>query len=166
MNIAVRVMALICIFLPSCVQPHGARSGAVPEQNENASVAGSELKLAGDEDRLTIQYVRGTSARHGPRVVDLLIAHSDNLSFVSAQPGPAATAANKMVIVQKASRTKLRVLLFSGGNTNELDSGLLTTLRMQRTDERPARAEILLERPLFAPAAALEGLAMSDPVVF
>lgn len=164
MNIAIQVAALASIFLASCVQSHGTRREAVPE--EDAGVTTSELKLEGNGEHLTIHYHRGTSARHGPRVVELFIRHSDNLRFESVQPGAATINANKQVLVREVNDTALRALVFSPGNANELSTGLLCTLQMQRTDEHPARAEILLEKPLFAPAAALDGLAVSDPVVF
>jgi len=130
----------------------------------SATALASGLTLAGHGDVLSLSYVRGTSAE-APRVVEMFVRHSENLSFESVTPGDAATAAGKEVIVQVKDAQTLRVLLFSSSSTKTIDSGTLATIHLDRNPGR-AHAEILLDKPLFAPQSAQDGLAVSDPVEF
>jgi hypothetical protein len=125
--------------------------------------AESALSLHADDDSLVVSYARGSEVT-GPRVVELLIRHSEHLAFDSAVAGDATSAAGKELIVQERDARTLRVLLFSSSNTAALDTGTLATLRMKRTSAAPAHAEILLGQPMFAPQAAEQGLRVSDPI--
>jgi hypothetical protein len=123
------------------------------------------LFLATDGNELSISYSRLPSAT-GPRAAEIFIRHSNNLELGRSSPGDAALAASKGVFVQERDENTLRVMVFAATNTNELGSGVLATLHMRRSDERPAAAEILLDNPVFAPRAALRGLKIGDPVSF
>lgn len=164
-NLSDRPFALACALgvLAACGQStkpaeHVPRDAAAP-------VVSSELNLEASGDDLSLIYVRAAGAP-GPRVAEIIIQHSDNLRFDSAEPGEAATAAGKNVIAQRRGATTLRVTMFAYSNTEELGTGLLARLQMTRADDRPAHAEILLDKPLFAPRLAQRGLKVSDPIEF
>ncbi len=147
----------------ACAGPQG-EADTEPMPSPTVTAVASGLTLVGKGDVLELSYVRATKAE-GPRVVELFIRHSQNLSFESVTPGEAAAAAGKEVIVQAKDPQTLRVLLFSSSNTQSLDTGALATIHLDRNLGK-ARAEILLDKPLFAPQSAQDGLAVSDPVDF
>ncbi len=138
---------------------------AASDHERSTSPQRSTLELSANGDDLLLTYERATDAS-GPRIVEVLVRHSETLQLEEGVPGSAAVAAGKDVIVQRRDPTTLRVLVFSSSNTQELDSGVLAVLRLNRTSEAPARAEILLDKPLFAPQSAQRGLTVSDPITF
>lgn len=157
------LISSMLVSLLACAEPQ-SESDTAPVPRPTATALASGLTLTGNGDELCLSYVRGEKVE-GPRVVELFIRHSGNLSFESVTPGDAATAAGKDVIVQAKDPQTLRVLLFSSSNTTSLESGTLATIHLSRVYGK-ARAEILLDKPMFAPQSAQDGLAVSDPIDF
>lgn len=90
---------------------------------------------------------------------------SPNLSFVKYEVGDAATEAKKQLDVQERPDGTVRCVVFSTGNTSAMATGRVVTFRFSRLDGKGAQVDLLTKRPIFAPAAANEGLLVSDPVV-
>ena len=157
--------ALVLLVGPAVACSGDAASDGRGPEVTIPQVDGSRLDLLWTQDALVLAYDRAPDQK-GPRMAEIVIRHSGNVRFDHVEAGEAAMAAGKRVIVQAQDETTMRVLVFATQNTTEVDSGTLATLYMERTDEESARAEILLDKPVFAPRAALEGLHVGEAVTF
>ena len=99
-----------------------------------------------------------------PRMMELHLSLSDNLSLVSATKGPAAEAVAKDLVVLEKDGHVLRTVLFSAQNLERLGEGVLARYRLKRGDSGPARVEILNKMPVFAPPEANKGLLLAEPL--
>jgi hypothetical protein len=130
-------------------------------QNSITLVASADSNL----DVIAIHFEKAPAA-HGPRVAELRLSLSDNLSFVSAHAGEALQAAGKDLIAQVDNEGVIRLVAFAGSNVNEVGSGVLATVKVKRQGSGPSTATLLLDNPLFAPAEANEGLLVNGQVTF
>ncbi|MCU0661490.1 MAG: hypothetical protein MUC50_04085 [Myxococcota bacterium] len=102
----------------------------------------------------------------GPRVAELRLSLSPDLTFVSAQAGSALSESGKELIAQAEDGGVVRLVAVSASSVAEIGSGVLATVKVQRRGSGPSTAELLLETPLFAPAEANEGLLVDGKVTF
>jgi hypothetical protein len=145
---------------PSAPASPSAHDQEAPQRSTLALVrSGGE----GKSHELALKYVRGEGAS-GPRVVELFVRLSKNLTYDDAEPGGAADRAGKDVVVQDKGDGLLRVLAYSSASLSELDTGDLVSLTVHKTGELPASAEILTDNPMFAPQAASDGLLVAEPL--
>jgi hypothetical protein len=161
------------LILGTALAAVGCNSDPASTQDPSAKVAGTKpvgagrAKLwltmnAGAEGvNLVVNYERGNAA--GPRVADVMIAHSNSLELASSVPGDGATKAGKELTVQHPKPGVLR-LVFLSRDTKEIESGELAQLSFRRSDKAPVKADLLMDKPVFAPAEAMEGLMIGDPV--
>lgn len=101
----------------------------------------------------------------GPRVMELTLKHSPSLKYISAIAGEALQQAGKQLIVQTPGSDRVRAVAYSSISLQDIDTGTLLSLRFERKEPGKATVEILTEKPIFAPAAANQGLIVSDPLV-
>jgi hypothetical protein len=99
-----------------------------------------------------------------PRLMELHLRLSDNLSLLSASRGAAAEAVGKDLVVKEKEGNVLRALLFSAQNVKRLGEGELARFRLKRSDTGSAKVELLDKMPVFAPPEANEGLLLADPL--
>ena len=130
-----------------------------------------QISLAGSSNveisQFLLSYFRAKDSDSGPRVAEIIVQLSDNVSLVSSSVGEAVKAAGKELVVQElGDRHQVRLVVVAMDNVNELDSGTLATLEFKKSDELSATARILTDSPIFAPEAANEGLLVSDPITF
>lgn len=110
---------------------------------------------------LVVNYERGKGA--GARVADINIAHSDSIELVSAELGAGAANAGKELTTQEPKPGVVRLVLLSR-DTNELETGELAHLTFKRLGATPIKADFLMDKPMFAPVEAMQGLLVGDPV--
>jgi len=84
----------------------------------------------------------------GPRMAELFVRHTPDVAFDSATALDAVTRVGKQVLVQPAGDGRLRVLVFSSGNTERLGSGAWVNLRFRA----PAQVSVVYEEGAFAPS--------------
>jgi len=132
--------------------------GAKPEGEGRAKLWLSAGE-APDGAVLKINHERGTAA--GPRVADIRVAYSEQMELVGSTLGSGAEG--KELTVQTPQPGLLRLVLLSRDAT-EMASGELVELKFRRVSAGPAKFDLLLDKPVFAPAAAMQGLIIGDPV--
>jgi len=105
--------------------------------------------------------------REAPRMAEVYLKMSDNLKFLSAQPGSAAQEASKDVIAQARDGQQVRVTIFSSANLNTLPSGQWATLEFEVSggDASEATLEIVRRDAMLAPPVSGEGLELGAPLV-
>lgn len=114
---------------------------------------------------LTLTYSKANDSQ-GPRVAELRLSLSPDLTFVSAKAGSALTEAGKELISQVEEDGVIRLVALSGSSVSEIGSGVLATVQVTRSGNGLSTAELLLDRPLFAPAQANDGLLVDGKVTF
>ena len=125
-----------------------------------------ELKLS-DVESECLDLVYSTSNNIGqPRIAEFWLSKSDNLDIKGATTGIATEGSQKQLIIQQPKSNLVRLVILATDNTNPIQSGTLATLKFKKTDDKPARVEILTDKPIFAPAEANEGLVVGDPLEF
>jgi len=142
---------------------NGVEPGAQEADRHQLILAVENQGASGEQLAIDLQYTRKSSAP-GPRVMEAFLRFSDNLRYSSATQGEAIVAAGKTLVVQERSNSLLRIMAFSATSISELDTGLLATLRFEKTGTGTATLEILTDRPIFAPAEIYQGLLVSDPL--
>ena len=124
------------------------------------------VEKSSDETEVVTLSFANESGQNGPRMMELYLQLSDNLQYVSSERGQSLVGAEKELVVQTKDGKKLRIVAYSSGNVNELQSGVVARLSFRKTDENAARLEILTDSPIFAPSEANEGLLVGDPIFF
>ncbi len=175
MNIpSMRVLSFVLALtpvLPGCAgtsagEPSEAPAGALPDEGSPADRPKLWLAMAGQTDdvsKVDVHFVQGTEVE-GPRVLELRVALSGPVELLSAERGTALEHAEKEFIVQQREPGVVRLVAYAASNTHEVDSGLLARLKLRRTGPGAIRADLLTDRPVFAPAAAQQGLWIGDPL--
>jgi hypothetical protein len=122
-------------------------------------------RMDGKENRpsLSIEY-RKKQNQPGPRVVELYVKYSAEIELVSYATGTATADGKKELIVQKVEVGLLRIIIYSSNNTNQLNSGSLVSLVFNKISGGSARFEMLVDKPIFAPPEANNGLIIGDPI--
>jgi len=110
---------------------------------------------------LTVRYEKGETA--APRVADIRIAHSESLVLADSAAGAGALAAGKELTTQEPQPGVVRLVLLSR-DAHELGTGELAQLNFKKNAPGPAKVDILMDRPVFAPAESMQGLAIGDPL--
>jgi hypothetical protein len=110
---------------------------------------------------LTVNYEKG--ATPAPRVADIRIAHTEALGLASAIAGASATASGKELTTQEPTPGLVRLILLSR-DTKELGTGELAQLKFKKGSGDHAKLDILMDKPVFAPAEAMQGLVIGDPL--
>jgi hypothetical protein len=101
-----------------------------------------------------------------PRVAELRVQLSSDVTFASATAGDALTDAGKELISQVEPGNIVRLVALSAGSATTIGGGTLATISISRKGSGPSSAELLLDRPLFAPAEANDGLLVDGDVSF
>jgi len=141
-----------------------------PGRDESAATNPDGVNLlltsaaGGAEPIVRIHFVRDAQ-RPGPRVIELKLDHSDNLTFVGASAGAALLAAGKQLVAQVPAPGRLRLVALSTGSMDEVMSGDLVELRFRRSGTGTATVDFEGDGPVFAPAEANQGLRLGDPLV-
>jgi hypothetical protein len=156
----------------------GCHDTAKKSENEAAEQGSSEAKAASnqperqsiwmetvdDSGNPSIQLKYANPEEVGPRVAEIFLKHSGNLTYKNSVKGDSLTKSDKQLVVQEIEKGMLRVVILSAENTNSIGTGTLLTAMFEKTNDQPGRIEILTEQPLFAPEEANEGLIVGDPV--
>ena len=129
---------------------------------QNAPTAGASFRSSWLSVRLDFNRRPG---KQGPRVAEILLGHSDNLAFVSAEAQGAVTAAGKELVAQARDGGVVRLVNVGTASLTELESGPLARLDLRKTGTGPATLKVLPEMPIFAPAEANQGLLLPEPLV-
>lgn len=142
---------------------NGVEPGVQEADYHHLILTAENQEVSGELLAIDLAYTR-KALSPGPRVMEAFLRFSDNLRYSSATQGEAIVAAGKTLVVQKREKGLLRIMAFSATSISELDSGLLATLRFEKTGTGTATLEILTDRPIFAPAETNQGLLVSDPL--
>lgn len=110
---------------------------------------------------LTVNYEKG--ATPAPRVADIRIAHSETLGLASSIAGASATMSGKELTTQEPTPGLVRLILLSR-DTKELGTGELAQLKFKKGPGDHAKVDIVMDKPVFAPAEAMQGLVIGDPL--
>lgn len=139
--------------------------GANVQESKPALAERSKLWLSssskGEDVTVTVNFELGPAP--APRVAEVRLAHDEQLTLVDAVPGEGAKAAGKELTVQQPEPNLVRLILLSrdGGS---LKSGSLAVLHLRKHGGQPAKIDILTDKPPFAPAEAMQGLSIGDPL--
>lgn len=136
-------------------------AGSIESSETRVTLAVEPTDEAGVYE-LHVEYARGADAA-GPRVVELRLEHSDNVSLLDFASGEAVERAGKELRVQERDGV-FRTIVYSSSNIVELDSGRIATLRLKRDGAEQGRVSILVDQPIFAPQLAEQGLLVGDAV--
>jgi hypothetical protein len=110
---------------------------------------------------LDVNYEKGETA--APRVADIRIAHSEALTLKGATAGEGATSVGKELTTQEPVPNVIRLILLSK-DTRELKSGVLAQIKLAKTGSGESKLDILMDKPVFAPAEAMQGLVIGEPL--
>jgi hypothetical protein len=116
-------------------------------------------RAAGRKDEVSLHFA--ASSVPG-RMAELFVEYGEGLAYESTEAGAAATEAGKEVIVQPAGDGRLRVVVYSANNTNDLLSGEIATLRFERLGNAATRVE--LRDTTIAPAGANLRLKLGEAI--
>jgi hypothetical protein len=162
---------LLCLALSACqAQPASQEAPAVPapqaprEVSQRVTLALLAQEQSPQAATVTLRYAREEGVP-GPRAVEAFVYHSEHLELLRSEPGQAATAADKQVIVQPQGEGKLRVIVYASTNLHELDSGELVRLRFARVGQGEAVVDFLSDEVNLAPAQAARGMTLSEPLI-
>lgn len=168
---------LVMVFIVGCnaTSPNGATP--TPNPVRETETGGEQAKAStrnhiflevssGQDDAdVSVNFEKAADSQ-GPRVAELRLSLSPDLTFVSAQAGPALTEAGKDLIAQVEEDGVIRLVALSASSAAEIGSGVLATVKVRRSGSGPSTAELLLDRPLFAPQEATQGLLIDAKVTF
>jgi hypothetical protein len=163
-------MQRVCSYLFIISVLHACVPDSTLERNHadaaNSDTASSRQlvlqSLGGDLVALTYQSSRGMD----PRVLEIWIQCTNVQSVRGYTAGAALDAAGKALSVQAKGNGLFRLIALSSENTIGIRSGELAQLEFERASEGLIRAEILTDRPMFAPQEAQAGLVVGDPIEF
>jgi len=110
---------------------------------------------------VSINYEQG--AGPAPRIADLRLAYSEGLEVGPVTVGASASTAGKELTVQEPQPNLVRMVLLSR-DTRELKSGELLQLAIKKRGAAAAKLDLLMDKPMFAPAEAMQGLLIGDPI--
>ena len=161
--------ALLLLACQGGPAPSAGPSTSEPESGVEASLGNATLQitvLEQTEDALSVRLdFNRRPDKQGPRVAEILLRHSDNLAFVSAEVQGAVTEAGKELVAQAKDGGVVRLVVFGTTSLSELESGPLARLDLKKTGPGKATLSILPEMPIFAPAPANQGLLLPEPLV-
>ena len=161
--------ALLILACQGGPAPSEGPPASEPEGGADTSLAKTTLQLTvldQSEDALSVRLDLNRRAdSQGPRVAEILLRHSDNLRFVSTEAQEAVTTAGKELVAQARDDGVVRLVIFGTTSLSELDSGPLARLEFRKTGTGKATLSVLPEMPIFAPAAANQGLLLPEPLV-
>lgn len=115
----------------------------------------------GEEIRLKVNFEKG--AAPGPRVAEIRVAHGAELTLLRSASGDSAKSAGKELTVQEVGGSVVRLILLSRDGSS-LDSGVLAELALKKQGNGKAKVDILMDKPVFAPAESMQGLSIGDPL--
>ena len=110
-----------------------------------------------------VNYVHKAS-RTAPRMMELYVRYADGLTYESAVPLAAVTAAGKQLVVQDQGGGLLRVVVYASGNTATLASGALARLTFGISGTPSGTVSLESRMPIFAPAEANDGVLLGPPL--
>jgi hypothetical protein len=163
---SVIALSLVAMLAFGCVAagdgkstpPSAAAVGAKPDGDGRAKLWLSASDAA-DGVVLKVNHERGSTP--GARVADIRVAFSEQLELVTSKLGSGAEG--KELTVQSPQPGLLRLVLLSK-DTSEMASGELVEVKFRRVAAGPAKFDLLMDKPVFAPAAAMQGLIIGEPV--
>lgn len=144
---------------------HGIDDPNLPPDDEKTSSIRLEREEHPNLKKLNIVYQKGADAK-GPRVAEIRLALSSDLNFVSAGAGDALEEANKELIGQKLEDGTVRLVAFAASNITEIGSGILASVLFESDGNGSSTVGILVDRPLFAPDEANQGLLVDEKITF
>lgn len=168
----------ILIFITGCTQTVDDNRREIDHNTENENVHETEtvenrlsprleLEIEANEENPVIALNYQASANHDRfRIADINLAISENLTLKTAKEGKSILEAQKRLIVQQNQPGKIRLVILAADNTHKVESGPLAILNFSKTDNKPAKVEILADKPIFAPEQANRGLTVGDPLTF
>lgn len=112
--------------------------------------------LGPDLAAVDLHYARPAD-QPGPRVAELHLTLSEDLSLERAEALEAAEVAGKQLVVQETPGG-LRLVLFAADNLTRLDSGPMARLQLRRVSGDSAAVSFTDKQPVFAPPEANAGL--------
>lgn len=115
-------------------------------------------------DSVTVDLIYNRAELDAPRIMELYIETSANITFKTSYAGPAAESADKQVVVQPQDDGSLRTIVYSGQSLHPIDSGAVVRYEFARSGTGEASLNFLERMPIFAPAGANNGLSLGDPV--
>jgi len=142
-------LAAACQNPPPAGAPFGEPSA--PEGMQSAPPDWLGCPPAAGELAYRVDFTRRAGAE-GPRMAEIAVQTSADLAFASSLALDAATRAGKQVIVQQGASGRLRVVVFSSGNVDRLDTGPLACLRFRPVASGAAHASIDYDGSQFAPS--------------
>jgi hypothetical protein len=154
---------LLPTALASCAAPDGADDVGLSTEEPREAPGLTLVPQHSDDDALVLHVDFASTQSASPRVAEIWVAHADGIVFESAEAGDSLTRAEKQLVAQERDG-RVRLVVFSAGNTNSIESGTIAELRFRRNGAARARFEILSESPIFAPAKANQGLVIGAPV--
>lgn len=167
----------LAMLLVGCQQDEAAEP-AEPATSQPASTADKSTQPLGPLPTLALQVAERTGdavvvdlvyapddGAEGPRAVELWMTHSSHLTYESATPLAAVEAAGKTLVVQPKEGAELRTILYSAASLETIGAGPLVRYRFRVTKPGAATVEIMERMPIFAPAAANQGLMLPKPLV-
>lgn len=103
-----------------------------------------------------------------PRTAEVLIEYPEELTLSGVTGLEATTRAQKDLIVQHPTPGRVRLVWMSIGHLGTIDSGPLAELTFSGAASARSAVHILSlpQRPWFAPAAANDGVMISEPLQF
>jgi hypothetical protein len=129
-------------------------------ETQSATLSLETTRLEGGKVAVDLIYLPSAS-QVPPRMMELYLRHSAELSYVEASPLSALEVAHKQLIIQP-ERERLRVTAYASDNMNTLGAGPLARFVF----EAPSGGKVSIENPgaLFAPAGANAGITLGDAV--
>ena len=122
------------------------------------------LEREGDSG-LSLQL--STPSERAPRVAEIWLRTRNVHELHTQAAGDATTQASKDLIVQSRPDGLYRIVIMSSNNVNTIQSGTLAHLEFEReSDDAVIHAEILTDRPMFAPEESQRGLMVGDAIEF
>jgi hypothetical protein len=157
-------LALALTALWGCLDTEDKAGGPAEEVPAGATLALTLASSTPEEVVVDLHYTR-VAGQLGPRMMELFLEPSAQLNLLGSEGLGAVLAAQKQLVVQEAEAGSLRVVVYSAGNLNELQSGPLARFRFQAPKDGSVTLKLLDRRPLFAPADADRGTTLGDPLV-
>jgi hypothetical protein len=156
---------LMGLALGACSGGGGAQSAENVVGQKPAGEGRAKLWLSGEpkgeEIRLKVNFEKGTAP--APRVAEIRVTHPAELTLLSSAIGDSAKSAGKELTVQELGNSVVRLILLSRDGSS-LDSGVLAELKLKKHGAGKVKVDILMDKPVFAPAESMQGLSIGDPL--
>lgn len=166
-------MLIICVLLLSLLGSCTLENpNSIQQEEKNTIEVDENISLYAEdinEDKQTISVLvkyNPSLSQSTPRIMELFLRTSNNMQLMSGTAGEAVEKSGKEFIVQEKESGIIRTVVYAASNTNTIEEGVIGTYVFSYTpDAKRLVAEILTDKPIFAPEAANEGLLICEPLV-